>query len=93
MAGSNLKDPKNNDLASPFKPYTFGDAADSEAHSDVAGLPGVGGAGDAEQATAEAKRAGYGHQFIKGGQGSPFGGHNMDERNQYTVKMKRGSSL
>jgi hypothetical protein len=109
MAGSNLKDPKNNDLASPFSPYDFGDATASEAHSDRP-LPGVGGQDD-NQCTPEGKRAGYGHQYIgpsdhglnrpaPNGRDSgavpgraATGGHNMDERNQYTIKMKRGSSL
>lgn len=92
MAGSNLKDPKNNDLASPFAPPSFGDAKNSEAVSDRP-VPGVGGQEANSQATPEAKRAGYGYSFAKGGQGSPFGGHNMDDRNQYTAKMPRGSSL
>lgn len=109
MAGSNLNDVRNNDLASPFKPYDFGTPSESEAHSDRP-LPGIGGQDDG-QATPEAKRAGYGHQYIGPSDhglsqpkpnGKPSdavparaetGGHNMDARGQYTVKMRRGSSL
>jgi hypothetical protein len=46
---------------------------------------------DAGQVTPEANRAGYGHKTK--GEGHPMGGHNVDARNQYTVKLKRGSSL
>lgn len=108
MAGSNLKDVKNNDLASPFKPYDFGSSPESEAHSDRP-LPGSGGMEDG-QCTPEGKRAGYGHQYIGPSdhglsQSKPnghdngqvgrasMGGHNMDSRNQYTAKLPRGSSL
>lgn len=90
MAGSNLKDPKNNDLASSFKPYDFGSPSDSE-NNPTKELPGSALVSSDDQACPEAKRAGYGFQSNKGG--SAMGGHNIDERNQYTVKMKRGSSL
>jgi hypothetical protein len=109
MAGSNLKDPKNNDLASPFSPYDFGSPSESEAHSDRP-LPGIGGTPNDSQAHPQAKRAGYGHQYIgpsNHGLSQPkpnghennavgrasMGGHNLDERGQYTVKVPRGSSL
>lgn len=110
MAGSNLNDPKNNDLARSCPPYDFGAPSESEAHSDRP-LPGIGGEANDSQATPQAKRAGYGHQYIgpsdHGLAGSKpnghennaipgraaTGGHNMDARGQYTVKMPRGSSL
>jgi hypothetical protein len=108
MAGSNLKDPKNNDLASPLNPYDFGSTTESEAHSDRP-LPGIGGQDNAH-ATPQARKAGYGHQYIgpsNHGLSQPkpnghdngtvgrasMGGHNLDERGQYTVKVPRGSSL
>lgn len=90
MAGSNFNDPKSNDLARPGNVPTFGDAASSERMSNRA-EPGVGGASDSF-ATPEAKRAGYGHSYV-GENDHPMGGHNMDSRNQYTVKMPRGSSI
>lgn len=113
MAGSNLSDPKNNDLARSCPPYDFGPADGKSENNPTRPLPGSGGVGDNEQATAEAKRAGYGHQYLgpnsdtmnapgEGGKGSnknggvqraATGGHNMDSRGQYTVKMARGSSL
>lgn len=90
MAGSNFSDPKSNDLARPGKVPSFGDAPASEQHSNRP-EPGVGGAPD-DFATPEAKKAGYGYSFT--GEGDhPMGGHNVDARNQYTVKMPRGSSL
>ena len=114
MAGANFKDPKNNDLARPLAPYSFGSDEHSENNPTVP-LPGSGGADD-NQCTPEGRRAGYGHQYLGpndtslshpgpngkpgGGMGpggspgrAPTGGHNMDARNQYTVKMTRGSSL
>ena len=91
MAGSNFNDPKSNDLARSANVPTFGDAADSEAHSVRRPEPGVGG--DPEDfATPEAKRAGYGYSFEPEGN-SKTGGHNISARNQYTVKLPRGSSL
>lgn len=89
MAG--LSDPKSNDQSRSFPAPSPGGAKDSEAMSNRP-TPGVGGAGN-DNATPEAKRAGYGYSFAKGGQGSPFGGHNQDESNQYTVKVPRGSSI
>lgn len=119
MAGSNLKDPKNNDLASPLKPYDFGSSERSE-NNPTRPLPGSGGIDD-DQCTPEGRRAGYGHMYLgpnndslenapksgpanaaggvankttaSSGGGRAMGGHNMDERNQYTVKLPRGSSL
>ena len=95
MAGSNFNDPSNNDLARPGK-YPSSDlndmnGSDGEAISDRREA-GVGGDASEDQATPEAKRAGYGYSFVPEGQ-SKTGGHNMDSRNQYTVKMPRGSSL
>lgn len=106
MAKSNLSDVHNNDLSSSFSPYDFGPPANSE-NNPTRPLPGSGGQDD-NQATPEAKRAGYGHQYIGpnddslshagphpggGSPRAPMGGHNLDERGQYTVRMKRGSSL
>jgi hypothetical protein len=90
MSGSNLKDPKNNDLASSFPAPSFGDPAKSESESDRL-TPGVGLEPADDQSTPQAKRAGYGYSANKGG--SAMGGHNMDSRNQYTVRVPRGSSL
>lgn len=90
MAGANFKDPKNNDLASPLSKPDFGSPAESEANSDRP-IPGVGLQPGDDQSTPQAKRAGYGYSANKGG--SAMGGHNMDSRNQYTVKVPRGSSL
>ena len=92
MAGSNFKDPKNNDLASPFPAPSMGSAKDSQ-EDNFRPTPGVDGQEDGDQSTPEAKRAGYGYSFVRGGVGSPFGGHNMNDRNQYTSKLPRGSSL
>lgn len=115
MAGSNLNDQRNNDLARSCPPYDFGKPSESEAHSDRP-LPGVGGMDD-NHATPQANRAGYGHQYLgpndhglsqpkpngkpgdvsanssTASQRAATGGHNMDARGQYTVKMPRGSSL
>lgn len=63
----------------------FGPAEESEAKSGYSDTQ--------DHATPEAKRAGYGYATVPGGQGHPMGGHNMDAKNQYTVKVKRGSSL
>ena len=95
MAGSNFNDPSNNDLARPGK-YPSSDlnnmnGSDGEAISNRREA-GVGGDASEDQATPEAKRAGYGYSFVPEGQ-SKTGGHNIDSRNQYTVKMPRGSSL
>ena len=90
MAGSNFSDPKSNDLARSANVPKFGDPADSESHSNRP-EPGVGGAPD-DFATPEAKRAGYGYSFV-GENDHSMGGHNIDARNQYTVKVPRGSSL
>jgi hypothetical protein len=91
MAGSNFNDPGNNDLARPGKPAPFPGADKSETISNRPEA-GVGGMANDSQATPEAKRAGYGYSFVPEGS-SKTGGHNIDERNQYTVKMPRGSSL
>ena len=95
MAGSNYNDPKNNDLARganyPQADLNKMNGSDGEAISDRP-IPGVGGQANDSQATPEAKRAGYGYSFVPEGQ-SKTGGHNIDARNQYTVKMPRGSSL
>lgn len=88
---ANLSDPKSNDQSRSAAVPSFGDASKSETVSNR-DLPGSGGAPD-DFATPEAKRAGYGYSFVKGGVGSPFGGHNIDERNQYTSKLPRGSSI
>jgi hypothetical protein len=90
MAGANLKDPKNNDLASPNPPYDFGSPADSE-NNPTKELPGSALVANDDQSTPQAKRAGYGYAPHKGG--SAMGGHNIDSRNQYTMKLPRGSSL
>lgn len=115
MAGSNLSNPRQNDLASPLKPYDFGPADGKSENNPTRPLPGSGGLED-NQCTAEGRRAGYGHQYLgpnndsmshagEGGRGSnknlastassrgAMGGHNMDARGQYTVKVPRGSSL
>jgi hypothetical protein len=109
MAGSNLTDPKNNDLARSCPPYDFGPADGKSENNPTRPLPGSGGL-DNDHATPEARRAGYGHQYLgpnsegmnapgEGGKGSnkiprgAMGGHNVDARNQYTVKVPRGSSL
>lgn len=91
MAGSNFNDPRSNDLARPAGVPKAGSPGDSEAESTRM-TSGVGRTPDDDQSTPEAKRAGYGFSFT-GETDHPMGGHNMDERNQYTVKMKRGSSL
>jgi hypothetical protein len=109
MAGSNLSDPKNNDLARSCPPYDFGDSTASEVHSDIP-RPGVGGQ-DNSHATPEAKRAGYGYSYIGPsdhglGDDKPngrdngkvpgraaTGGHNLGADGQYSIKMTRGSSL
>ena len=108
MAKSNLSDTKNNDLSSPFKPYDFGKPSESEAHSDRP-LPGIGGQDDnqctpegkragyghqyigpSDHGLSQPKPNGHSNDAIPRG---AMGGHNMDERGQYTVKMPRGSSL
>lgn len=91
MAGSNFQDPRSNDLAKPAGVPSMPGADHSE---QISNRPeaGVGGMDNAEQATPEAKRAGYGYSFQPEGS-SKTGGHNIDARNQYTVKMPRGSSL
>jgi hypothetical protein len=96
MAGSNFNDPKSNDLArSAGDKRTsggYGSPSDSENNPTFRPEDGVGGDGGSDQATPEAKRAGYGYSFQAEGV-SASGGHNIDSRNQYTVKMPRGSSL
>jgi hypothetical protein len=92
MAGSNFNDPGNNDLArGSGRSVPSGPEKDSEVQSNRPET-GVAGAGGTEQATPEAKRAGYGYSFQPEGSAA-MGGHNIDARNQYTVKMPRGSSL
>jgi hypothetical protein len=91
MAGSNFNDPKSNDLAKGAGVPAMPGKDNSEAISDRP-IPGVGGQDASSQATPEAKRAGYGYSFV-GEHDHPTGGHNIDARNQYTVKMPRGSSL
>lgn len=118
MAKSDLTDVRNNDLSRNIDPYGFGPAERSENNPTVP-LPGSGGIDDG-QATPQAQRAGYGHQYLGPNNdslsnappsaglrnaGGPVansttpskraatGGHNMDARGQYTVKMPRGSSL
>jgi hypothetical protein len=92
MAGSNFNDPSNNDLArGSGRSVPFPGADHSEQISDRPEA-GVGGQDNSDQATPEAKRAGYGYSFQAEGS-SKSGGHNIDSRNQYTVKMPRGSSL
>ena len=91
MAGSNFNDPSNNDLArGSGRSVPFPGADHSELISNRPEA-GVGGAPE-DSATPEAKRAGYGYSFQPEGS-SKSGGHNIDARNQYTVKMPRGSSL
>lgn len=90
MAGSNFNSPSSNDLARPGKVPAMPGKDSSEIISD---RPREGVGGDAESsATPEAKRAGYGYSYV-GEHDHPTGGHNVDARNQYTVKMPRGSSL
>jgi len=91
MAGSNLSDPKSNDQSRSAGVPSFPLKGDGEAQSNRAEA-GVGGDGGADQATPEAKRAGYGYSFV-GENDHPMGGHNIDSRGQYTVKLPRGSSL
>lgn len=92
MAGSNFNDPGSNDLArGSGRSVPFPGADKSETISNRPET-GVGGDGGTEQATPEAKKAGYGYSFQAEGSAA-MGGHNIDSRNQYTVKMPRGSSL
>ena len=85
-----MADNLTSDRSRPANVPTFGDAASSELHNERTS-PGVGGAPDSA-ATPEAKRAGYGYSYV--GESSPsMGGHNIDQKNQYTVKLPRGSSL
>jgi hypothetical protein len=90
MAGSNFSDPKSNDLARSANTPSFPLRGDGEDQSNRPEA-GVGGAPD-DSATPEAKRAGYGYSFQPEGS-APMGGHNIDARNQYTMKLPRGSSL
>ena len=90
MAKSDLTDPRNNDMSRSLPPYSFGSPADSE-NNPTKDLPGSALVPADDQATPEAKKAGYGYQANKGG--SAMGGHNIDARNQYTMKVPRGSSL
>lgn len=85
---SNIRD---NDQAKSAGLPKAGPPADSE-NNPTRITPGVGGTDDSDQATPEAKRAGYGYSSA-GPNNSPMGGHNINERNQYTVKLPRGSSI
>lgn len=85
---SNLKD---NDQARPFPAPKAGNPSDSE-NNPVRDYDDAL-AGSEDTALPEAKRAGYGFSEARGGANSPMGGHNLNDRNQYTIRMPRGSSL
>ena len=72
------------DKTKPLSEYPMGSPEDSEDRNEFV-------ESDAGQVTPEAKRAGYGHSTKP--EGHPMGGHNVDARNQYTVRPKRGSSF
>lgn len=88
---ADLSNPRSNDQSRSAGVPSFGSPAASETKSDRS-VPGVGGADAGSQATPEAKRAGYGYSYC-GENDHAMGGHNIDARNQYTVKPPRGSSL
>lgn len=88
---ADLSNPRSNDQSRSAGVPSFGSPSASETKSNRPEA-GVGGADAGSQATPEAKRAGYGYSYV-GENGSSMGGHNIDARNQYTVKPPRGSSL